>query len=114
VSLERALPDYRTRLLVHPGLTGLAQVQLPPDSSLESVRRKLNYDVFYVRHASLWLDLRILLSTPLFVAGVPAPTLARLFGLPQEVDVENLVGTYLAGADEQADAPRLIQPSYVP
>src|SRR5438477_230153 len=41
--LERALPGYRSRLAVRPGVTGLAQVQLPADSDLESVRRKLQY-----------------------------------------------------------------------
>jgi lipopolysaccharide/colanic/teichoic acid biosynthesis glycosyltransferase len=57
--LEKAIPQYRLRLLVRPGITGLAQVQLPPDTDLASVRRKLPYDLFYVRHSSPWLDLRI-------------------------------------------------------
>ena len=52
--LERALPDYRRRLAVRPGVTGLAQVQQPPDTDLLSVRRKLNYDLYYVGpHQSL-------------------------------------------------------------
>ena len=61
--LEQALPGYRTRHAVLPGITGLAQVQLPPDTDLESVRRKLAYDLYYVQHLSLWLDLRILVAT---------------------------------------------------
>ena len=40
--LERVLPAYRERLRVRPGVTGLAQVQLAPDTDLESVRRKLD------------------------------------------------------------------------
>ncbi len=50
--LERALPNYRQRLTVRPGLTGLAQVQQPPDTDLSSVRRKLNYDLCYVERMS--------------------------------------------------------------
>ncbi len=61
--LEKALPLYRARLLVRPGLTGLAQVQLPPDTNLESVRIKLAYDIWYLRHLNFFLDLRILMAT---------------------------------------------------
>src|SRR5947199_273673 len=43
--LELAVPHYRDRLLILPGLTGLAQVQLPPDTDLASVRLKLAYDL---------------------------------------------------------------------
>src|SRR5438552_2142871 len=48
-SLEREIPYYRDRLLVRPGLTGLAQMQLPPDSDVSSVKRKLAYDRYYVQ-----------------------------------------------------------------
>jgi lipopolysaccharide/colanic/teichoic acid biosynthesis glycosyltransferase len=61
--LERALPCYRDRLLVRPGITGLAQIQLPPDTDLKSVRRKLAHDLYYVRQVGLWLDIRIILCT---------------------------------------------------
>ena len=69
--IERALPSYRRRLTVRPGLTGLAQVQQPPDTDLFTVRRKLNYDLYYVERMSLWLDLRVLLATVLKCSGVP-------------------------------------------
>jgi hypothetical protein len=36
---------------------------LPPDTDLDSVRQKIVYDLYYVRHASPWLDLRLLLAT---------------------------------------------------
>jgi lipopolysaccharide/colanic/teichoic acid biosynthesis glycosyltransferase len=61
--LDRAFPEYGNRLLVRPGVTGLAQVQLPPDVDLESVRRKLAYDLHYVREVNPVLDLRILFAT---------------------------------------------------
>jgi lipopolysaccharide/colanic/teichoic acid biosynthesis glycosyltransferase len=54
------VPGYARRLEVKPGITGLAQVRGGYDSD---VREKLNYDWFYVSHQSLWLDLKILLST---------------------------------------------------
>lgn len=61
--LEWEVPHYRQRLKVRPGITGLAQVKLPPDSDVESVRRKLMHDLYYVQHVSPWLDLRILCCT---------------------------------------------------
>ena len=75
--LERALPDYRRRLAVRPGVTGLAQVQQPPDSDLGSVRRKLNYDLYYADHITLWLDVRIVLATGLKCVGVPFAWIGR-------------------------------------
>src|SRR5207248_4660391 len=47
--LENAIPFYRDRLLVRPGITGLAQVQLPPDTDMDSVRRQLAHDIYYGR-----------------------------------------------------------------
>jgi lipopolysaccharide/colanic/teichoic acid biosynthesis glycosyltransferase len=87
-SLEQAIPHYRDRLLVRPGVTGLAQVQLPADTDLASVRRKLAYDLYYVRHYSLWLDLRLLACTAVKVLGVPFDVLGRLFGIPTREHVE--------------------------
>jgi lipopolysaccharide/colanic/teichoic acid biosynthesis glycosyltransferase len=78
-SLERAIPNYRGRLLVRPGLTGLAQVQLPPDSDIAGVRRKVAHDLYYVRHVSGWLDLRILACTVLHLSGIPCHALCRSF-----------------------------------
>jgi lipopolysaccharide/colanic/teichoic acid biosynthesis glycosyltransferase len=80
--LERAIPLYRQRLLVRPGLTGLAQVQLPPDTDLAGVRRKLARDVYYIQHLSLGLDLRILLSTATGVLGLPFAVARVLFRIP--------------------------------
>jgi lipopolysaccharide/colanic/teichoic acid biosynthesis glycosyltransferase len=80
--LERAIPLYRERLQVRPGLTGLAQVQLPPDVDLAGVGRKLACDVYYIRHQSLGLDLRILLSTATGVLGIPFAVARTLFRVP--------------------------------
>ena len=70
-NLERVIPHYGDRMLVRPGLTGLAQVQLPPDAGLADVKRKLSCDLHYIEHADVWLDLRILLSTISHVLGIP-------------------------------------------
>jgi lipopolysaccharide/colanic/teichoic acid biosynthesis glycosyltransferase len=81
VELEKALPRYAERLDVPPGLTGLAQVNLPPDIDHDSVRRKLAFDLYYTRAIGAWLDLRILAGTALMVLGVTPDMLARLLNL---------------------------------
>ncbi|MBY0522440.1 MAG: sugar transferase [Gemmataceae bacterium] len=80
--LERALPRYRERLQVRPGISGLAQVQLPPDTDLESVRQKLAYDLLYVERCSLWLDGRILLGTACALFNLPFGVARTVFQLP--------------------------------
>jgi lipopolysaccharide/colanic/teichoic acid biosynthesis glycosyltransferase len=86
--LEQALPCYRERLKVRPGLTGLAQVQLPPDSDLASVRRKLAHDLYYVDNQSFFLDFRILLSTAFKVLGLPFGVGKAVCRLPGGAPVE--------------------------
>jgi lipopolysaccharide/colanic/teichoic acid biosynthesis glycosyltransferase len=86
--LEESVPHFRERLRVRPGIAGLAQSHLPPDTDVASVRRKLAYDLYYARHASIWLDLRILLCTGALVFGVPAAVACWLFGLPGGERVE--------------------------
>jgi exopolysaccharide biosynthesis polyprenyl glycosylphosphotransferase len=61
--LERAIPFYRQRAYVKPGLTGWAQVNFPYGASVEDAREKLSYDLFYVKNRTILLDLVILLST---------------------------------------------------
>src|SRR5258708_6409897 len=87
-ALERAIPHYRDRLSVRPGVPGLAQVQLPPDTDLASVRRKIAYDLYYVRYRSLSLDLRLIACTAVHMAGVPYRALCILFVMPPMETVE--------------------------
>lgn len=70
VKLEHFIPHYAERRRVLPGLTGLAQLQLPPDTDLSCVRRKLVYDLHYIERASFWLDARILAGTIFKVLGL--------------------------------------------
>jgi lipopolysaccharide/colanic/teichoic acid biosynthesis glycosyltransferase len=86
--LENALPGYADRHAVLPGITGLAQVQLSPDTDLESVRRKLVYDLHFIRHMSPWLDVRILLATGLHLLGMSFALLRTLLVVPTPASVE--------------------------
>ncbi|MDA8249571.1 MAG: exopolysaccharide biosynthesis polyprenyl glycosylphosphotransferase [Rhodospirillales bacterium] len=61
--LERVMPCYVERSRVKPGLTGWAQVNYPYGASVEDARAKLSYDLYYVKHRGLLLDLLILLAT---------------------------------------------------
>lgn len=96
--LEMAIPYYRARLLVRPGVTGLAQVQLPPDTDLDSVRIKLAYDICYVREVSFVLDLKLCWATAFKMVGIHFETLRNLFQFPSrdriEGDYRNLAGDY--------------------
>jgi lipopolysaccharide/colanic/teichoic acid biosynthesis glycosyltransferase len=94
--LERALPSYRQRLVVRPGVTGLAQVQLPADSDVDSVRRKLAYDLYYIQRLSPWLDLRLLFCTLFYALGVSYEKLRRWFRIPSQKRVEEAMRPYLA------------------
>ncbi|HSV85128.1 MAG TPA: sugar transferase [Levilinea sp.] len=66
---QRQLPFYRARLLVRPGLTGWAQVNQKYASSLEETAIKLEYDLYYIKHRSLTLDVSIMLQTVGTVIG---------------------------------------------
>jgi lipopolysaccharide/colanic/teichoic acid biosynthesis glycosyltransferase len=81
--LQARIDNYSHRLAVRPGITGLAQVHLPPDINLDGVRKKLVCDLHYIEHFGLWLDLRILLCTGLLFVGVPLRWSRRLFQVPQ-------------------------------
>jgi exopolysaccharide biosynthesis polyprenyl glycosylphosphotransferase len=61
--LARAIPFYRQRGYVKPGLTGWAQVNFPYGASVEDAREKLAYDLYYVKNRTILLDVIILLST---------------------------------------------------
>ncbi len=61
--LDWEIPFYRERLEVRPGITGLAQLRLPADLSIGCVRRKVVYDVYYVRHMNPALDAKLLVQT---------------------------------------------------
>ena len=80
--LELALPAYRQRLLTRPGVTGLAQVRQSADTDLDSVRRKLAFDLYYIEQLSPWLDLRLLFATAFYAVGVSFDTVGKLPSCP--------------------------------
>jgi sugar transferase (PEP-CTERM system associated) len=61
--LRRVIPYYDERHAVRPGITGWAQVKFPYGSTLEDAEEKLEYDLYYVKHMSLLLDVAIVLET---------------------------------------------------
>lgn len=58
-----AIPQFRFRYCVKPGLTGWAQINAPYGASLSGARQKLEFDLFYIKNMSLMLDLQIILRT---------------------------------------------------
>lgn len=67
--LRQKIPFYDVRHLVHPGLTGWAQVKFPYGASVSDALEKLQYEFYYLRHQSLGLDARIVARTLRSVVG---------------------------------------------
>ncbi|MDB6140379.1 MAG: sugar transferase [Verrucomicrobiaceae bacterium] len=61
--LVKEIPLFSERLMLPPGLTGWAQVNYPYGASVDDARRKLEYDLYYLKHMGLLLDIFILLDT---------------------------------------------------
>ncbi len=61
--LEERIPFYRARRAVRPGVTGWAQVRHGYGNTMEDALRKVEYDLYYIKHESLYLDLLIMLRT---------------------------------------------------
>ena len=62
-SLQQEIPFFIERLLLQPGLTGWAQVRYPYGESVYDAKRKLEYDLYYLKHMSIMFDLLIILDT---------------------------------------------------
>ena len=66
---EKKIPYYHERHLIRPGVSGWAQVLYPYGSSAEDARQKLMYDLYYIKHWSIWLDIETAFRTCLIVLG---------------------------------------------
>ena len=61
--LEKTIPYYLERLSVKPGVTGWAQVSYGYGASVEDAVEKLNYDLFYIKNISIFMDIVIIFKT---------------------------------------------------
>jgi lipopolysaccharide/colanic/teichoic acid biosynthesis glycosyltransferase len=61
--LARKIPFYVKRHAVKPGVTGWAQVRYSYGASVEDAKEKLQYDLFYIKHMSFWLDMGVIMDT---------------------------------------------------
>jgi lipopolysaccharide/colanic/teichoic acid biosynthesis glycosyltransferase len=68
-TFQERIPFYRARLLVKPGITGWAQVNQNYASTIDETITKLEYDLYYIKHRNLIMDMIILLRTPAMVLG---------------------------------------------
>lgn len=84
--LKEEVPGYLERLKVCPGVTGLAQVNLPPDLETECVKKKVSLDLEYIETATATLDLRILACTSLRLFGFSGYKAARACGVGRLVE----------------------------
>jgi lipopolysaccharide/colanic/teichoic acid biosynthesis glycosyltransferase len=98
--LADQIEHYTERLRIAPGITGLAQVNLPPDTDIDSVRRKLMLDREYLETASFSLDARIVLCTLLRVVGVRGGLGVKWLGLHRTVELPDAVAPI--GGDHEA------------
>lgn len=60
---EKEIPYYNERHLVRPGITGWAQVNYPYGENICDTKQKLMYDLYYIKHWSLWLEIKIVFKT---------------------------------------------------
>lgn len=96
--LDRAIPGYRWREKVAPGITGLAQVQLAPETEVEAVRTKVAYDLYYLQRLGFWLDVKILGATLTRLLGLTFEVSRRIWGLPKLNHVAQTVERPLSSA----------------
>ena len=66
---QKQIPFYRARLLVKPGIAGWAQVHFNYAATIEEMVKKLEYDLYYIKHRSFWMDIVILTRTLMTVIG---------------------------------------------
>lgn len=88
VGIEQRIPLFSQRLEALPGVTGLAQVRLPPDCDEPGLMRKLAHDLFYIRYGNLRMDFSILFATGIQFLSSIARGLASLWSLPSRQRIE--------------------------
>lgn len=91
---------YEQRVNIRPGITGLAQLKLPPDSDLESVQRKLQHDLYYIHCLNPWLDLKIFFVTAWILVSAILRRVLKVATLPNTEHVNNHVEHLACSAAE--------------
>lgn len=108
--LAQSAPCYLDRLVVAPGVTGMAQLHLPADKSIECVFKKLGFDFTYIEKASLGLDLLVCVAT----ACKPIPWIGDALCNRISASPDFLSAAYEAGAEIQRECtratPRTVKP----
>ena len=110
---KHVVPDYDRRFCTLPGMTGLAQLSGYPDTDMRGIARRAQYDLFYVDHRSLLLDVRTLAWAFMVVLrGVPTP--APAVTPVRSVESARILTTVLAedsanGASVDGTAPAFRQ-----
>jgi lipopolysaccharide/colanic/teichoic acid biosynthesis glycosyltransferase len=102
--LAKEIPNYEERLSVKPGITGLAQVNLPPDSDLESVEKKQTLDLHYIETATFWFDQRLLASTAFRVLLIRGQKVNNALG----VNKQHLVDHFSAHEDGDGNGSTML------
>lgn len=88
--LAQDIDGYYDRLSVMPGITGLAQINLPPDETLDDARRKQILDLQYIEEAGFWLDVRMLAATGLRMCGIRGDAVTRSMQLCRKAKLDSL------------------------
>jgi lipopolysaccharide/colanic/teichoic acid biosynthesis glycosyltransferase len=101
--LAQSVPSYLDRLVVAPGVTGMAQLHLPADKSIECVYKKLGFDFTYIERASLPLDLLVCVAT----ACKTVPWIGDAICNRISASPDFLAAAYRAGAEIQRECSKL-------
>jgi lipopolysaccharide/colanic/teichoic acid biosynthesis glycosyltransferase len=101
--LGKQVPGYDRRLDVKPGVTGFAQLQLPPDSNITSVKHKVAYDLYYIANQSMLFDLLLIIATAMKTTGMSMVWLRRLFFMPDRPSVGRFFRTMTPSAPALPD-----------
>lgn len=103
--LAKAIYGYERRVDVPPGITGLAQIQLPPDTDLDSVRKKLIIDLFYINNQEFWLDIKIIVGTLVYIIGGSTRNIRSFVRLPNplHMTVDSYFSRQTAADEDERD-----------
>jgi lipopolysaccharide/colanic/teichoic acid biosynthesis glycosyltransferase len=100
------IPYYSMRHSVRPGITGWAQVRYRYANNLHEEMEKLRFDLYYLKHYSLWLDLRILVETVAMIFVRSHPVRDQAQDQPQVADTETDLSDRVQKFPRAADKPR--------